>query len=1080
MNYNNTFNIIDENDIIGNIYSELSVQALSIALRYHLTTKASIKKYIDSFEITNCKLDNTQIELLDIIKKYIPEFTLRIEQILKFSIIMPQKEISKTNSNGKNFHIITKPLINYQKTIDIETISNKLIENLSNESLSIINKMGYKNIFDYISIDIKNIKKSIKISKIVKNELQNLKNDSLEYFNILEKKEELYLPNLPRNSMLNAPISILFGLELAKCEYFSNTKLASLLSLSPEEWDFLNRINLFFEDDSADILFSNTINILLQRDLPLSIGNNIIINCLLFPGDHTIIFKYLNNMPFLNLSYINNLNIPLSYLIEFEKNKLSILNKYGYYTVDDLYKNSELKIYNEYEFSYEILDLIYAFWCCSKEIEEYYNNHRNEISSNENNIEQIFDDMFANNGFSQKEAIIFKARMNINNRYGNTLEEIGSYLKITRERVRQIEAKAEKKAFQIFKKEKAVFFNILVKYGNDNGIFSIFDISEFIKKSLNINSYGSEKVYGQIYSILFGYKYDKENNMIINPNYKCFGCEIIKKYIEEKVNNGNEYNIYELISEIKISCNMKKCNYKINNNAVLATIELMKNIDIYNDKVYSKADWAYPKGSLNQIIEEIVLNQERGAHYKKIYAFLKEKHPEYKDIEIRDLVERLKRNKNILLWDRGFYIHKRNIEINYNLLKKIENWIESELYDLPIILIRRVYNHFIAECKENGINSETALYSCLREINSSIIVLPKYPQIYLKESYIFRRTTNEIIEEFILNAGGPIQNASLREYCINKIGLKVFQYINFLKVSNEIIRFSEREYIHIENLDINKAYIEEIIDFIDSNIELHGHISVKRVFESKIVTCYKMGIRNAFLLYEVLKIESNEKYILRKYPDIAINNENLDQGLYILDKIALYIKEKRYYCTMSEIEDEFIDKLGYKENIVRRIVTYPKIYKYTNGSLIHEDTLGIESLLGKVEAAAIELLNMKSNIHDSITCLDEMLDLGLPRLKCNLPWTNTLLASILEKSDKVMFLGNAKQVISLKSGNKQNIFENIVKSIIKDQFGGAVDIHQLEKVLIEKKLILQSFNISTMLPSNSSISINGNTVFIID
>jgi hypothetical protein len=90
------------------------------------------------------------------------------------------------------------------------------------------------------------------------------------------------------------------------------------------------------------------------------------------------------------------------------------------------------------------------------------------------------------------------------------------------------------------------------------------------------------------------------------------------------------------------------------------------------------------------------------------------------------------------------------------------------------------------------------------------------------------------------------------------------------------------------------------------------------------------------------------------------------------------------------------------------------------------------------------------------------------------------LASILEKSDKVMFLGNAKQVISLKSGNKQNIFENIVKSIIKDQFGGAVDIHQLEKVLIEKKLILQSFNISTMLPSNSSISINGNTVFIID
>jgi len=291
MNYNNTFNIIDENDIIANIYSELSVQALSIALRNHLTTKASIKKYIDSFEITNCKLDNTQIELLDIIKKYIPEFTLRIEQILKFSIIMPQKEISKTNSNGKNFHIITKPLINYQKTTDIETISNKLIENLSNESLSIINKMGYKNIFDYISIDIKNIKNSIKISKIVKSELQNLKNDSLEYFNILKKKKELYLPNLPRNSMLNAPISILFGLELAKCEYFSNTKLASLLSLSPEEWDFLNRINLFFEDDSADILFSNTINILLQRDLPLSIGNNIIINCLLFPGDHTIIFK---------------------------------------------------------------------------------------------------------------------------------------------------------------------------------------------------------------------------------------------------------------------------------------------------------------------------------------------------------------------------------------------------------------------------------------------------------------------------------------------------------------------------------------------------------------------------------------------------------------------------------------------------------------------------------------------------------------------------------------------------------------------------------------------------------------------
>ena len=147
----------------------------------------------------------------------------------------------------------------------------------------------------------------------------------------------------------------------------------------------------------------------------------------------------------------------------------------------------------------------------------------------------------------------------------------------------------------------------------------------------------------------------------------------------------------------------------------------------------------------------------------------------------------LSSNPHIINYDRGYYIHIENLNINYHILNKIKDYISSKLRKQNKISINSIFKNKIVDCNFAGINNPYLLYNILK-INSSNNIIN-----FIRNPYIVKNTSNN---NLILSTKKEI--------------------INYIKEKNDICTYEELNKVFVKEKGYTQGYI--YILFNDFNV----------------------------------------------------------------------------------------------------------------------------------------------------------------------------------------------------------------------------------------------------------------------
>lgn len=256
------------------------------------------------------------------------------------------------------------------------------------------------------------------------------------------------------------------------------------------------------------------------------------------------------------------------------------------------------------------------------------------------------------------------------------------------------------------------------------------------------------------------------------------------------------------------------------------------------------------------------------------------------------------------------------------------------------------------------------------------------------------------------------------------------------------------------------------------------HVSVARVFNEKKISCRIMDIDTPELLYSVMKLFDTGELKFTGYPQISMSNNPTSYGL--IKNIEQYIKDKRNYCSLQELVDHFVDKLGYSEQVVYSIAYRDNIYRYLKGCVIHRETIEwTEEKQNQLEQIAAKYF-VSSLLTGSYYALVDMLinEDNIPILSNNIYWTEYLLADLLKDKNNFYLLGSAKNAY-VPASNPHNIktFEDLIYYILKDKFSGSANLLNFTEYLRSARLLIKNLTPS-MLGESNKVSIKHGEVIL--
>ena len=343
---------------------------------------------------------------------------------------------------------------------------------------------------------------------------------------------------------------------------------------------------------------------------------------------------------------------------------------------------------------------------------------------------------------------------------------------------------------------------------------------------------------------------------------------------------------------------------------------------------------------------------------------------------------------------------------------------------------------------EHGVISETALYTCLRLSNDPRFVLPKYPQIFLKKHYDQSVTYKNVLEEFFESAGRALTMDEVAAFS-KKLFMKQYSLFQNLDAMPDVLK-CEGGFIHCNNLNIQADLLTGIYQLIDRYLAGNDHVSVKKIFAEKKVTCKLMKIDDSLMLYSVLR-KHNDNLLLDRYPLIRFaSDEEKVKKRTISQLIVKYVKEKETYCTAKEIEAHFVEKLGYdKSNTYVALNSLPQIITYSKGCFVHIDALGwteekqaqFEAVCNRIYQKARKAGTLYGLIENVVEATD------LPSLGNQMYWTESIAAELITKQNRFLLIGNKRNAF-VPYKNKDHIccLEDLLYAILKANYMGATNI----------------------------------------
>jgi len=106
--------------------------------------------------------------------------------------------------------------------------------------------------------------------------------------------------------------------------------------------------------------------------------------------------------------------------------------------------------------------------------------------------------------------------------------------------------------------------------------------------------------------------------------------------------------------------------------------------DILADEaaVYSEYAWAQKYGKQRMILVETILrNAGRPMHFTEVHVEVNKDRLAQKQLSERNIYSYIERSPDLLLWDRGTYIHRDHVSIPLSLIREIEDNIICRLQE---------------------------------------------------------------------------------------------------------------------------------------------------------------------------------------------------------------------------------------------------------------------------------------------------------------------------------------------------------------------------------------------------------------
>lgn len=692
----------------------------------------------------------------------------------------------------------------------------------------------------------------------------------------------------------------------------------------------------------------------------------------------------------------------------------------------------------------------------------------------------------------KRDADVYCERMGWDGYEPRTLETIGQKYGLTRERVRQIEnnyylklnhVNAKSQIYLLWLVTDALFYYF-------GGMATLSEIITKFQLLLGSNMSFSVSGFNNLLKFaapdLFAVKWLADECFAYPKIFICGNCLEVERKLLDIISEHKKIHIEEAAAAISkecAECLHKKTWYLFSKSFVAYLIStrpnLRKCVRIKNDTLFDLENWSFINKRILPIAENILKTYKNSMHFTEIYEHLKKLGL---SVTERSVHASLSRSENVILWDRGTFIHKEYVPFPYGLIRQIEQWIASNLqFDIPFISVNGAFTAFKEHCLAANIPSESALYSCLKLSGDSLFSYPHYPYIYLTAKYSEKLPVTNAIEDFIKNADGDVSQAELKHYAFEKLRIKNYVLSQLITRIPDIFR-TKNGYIHVENIDLNFDTFNEIIQYIKRIIFKSKHISVKKVFYDKQLTCKLVGINSPELLYSVLQKYFNNEFEIGNYPQILLSREDVKSKRGIIPNICDYIRKKKSFCTRQELYNHFVNDLGYSEQLIYLAGMEPDIYRYLDHCLVHRDTLEwnqqkqveIEKLASNCYRDDIKA----GNYYSMVATLVELSE--LPQLGNDLYWTEPLIADILSKNKQFRILGNTRNVyVPIPNSFHIESLEDLVYEILAHDNNGAENLDIFSEKLVDLGIIKHRITPS-MLGAKGRILIVGQEIMLAD
>ncbi len=627
-----------------------------------------------------------------------------------------------------------------------------------------------------------------------------------------------------------------------------------------------------------------------------------------------------------------------------------------------------------------------------------------------------------------------------------TLESIAQETNVTRERIRQIENHALMSIKQRFRKElREATADIRQQIERLGGIANLEDLNFPIELSKQEQSIVNSLLSLQDEQIYIDWKY-----RLIEYNAGIVTlCLDIKKQLQKNIFKDRFFSSQELEQAVR---------------QVIEQHQIFQNGHIENlikrfidEEKISNLEGRFRFGSITKQDKMIVAFKELFPQGLEIYKqrelllkkFIEFDPDTFQNMNVRAIERRLIAHSDMLLWGKGFIIHREHVSFDSNLVRQIASWIRQRFEKgHSRFRVYLPFNQFETQLQQNGIPNPYALYTVLRLIKDERIGQRKYPtMVDLDADIELKESVGEELENYLLEKNGTVPHMALKNEFLTNRGWREYHLSTIIHFSEMIFPWKGGSYIHRDYLQINEDNLQKLIEMLYQKLQnINGAYSLKGA-QSEMGVLWEQVCPSATIRTMVKLIRSLDPEGLTIDHDL-IYLSGSSEFVSASAEIEDFILESKTEVYSHVLQEEFRQNRGWSENQLYGALRKARLFKSGKTSYIHPFTLQWNAELAlSVSQILQEFLQERNTQGQPQMPIGEVIDeFVLPELPNNIQWTRELLKSIGGEIEEFIFFDDAYIAID-NDYQIEDLDEMIAFLIAKHWKLGIAKKEQVERLL---------------------------------